>query len=431
MEEVGPDNCDESLRQQEVRAVREPYHCLLPVTLTAKLRQLHSITTLALLDSGNCWRTAISPAMAEALGVTREDLRPLDNPVKLCTADETKTLNVWGEMPVNVTFCVNESKKRFKLKPIVIEGLASGLNIGGPLLAALGWSLNPARGTVTDARGHALKLCASRAEQRTGVQGVRVAELSPQEDQERESDNAARVLCQEATIVPGNSTKLLRVRLDTKTKGWRGAAKEAQILGSVKFMEATDLHPGRNAVVKFDKDGVAWAAVHNSRRKAIAIPADMEYGIAELCVVPPRPGEDPSDAKKKLKQEMKDPAFQKYTPDQQREFLVRCFRLDQSPFLQDEKELWKAAEFLRQYWDKFAWTGDFGVTSLLEHKIELEEGTKPVKCRYRPIARGLEESCRNQIKEWLRQGVIERSNSPWSSNLLAVKKKSGEIRWCK
>ena len=65
------------------------------------------------------------------------------------------------------------------------------------------------------------------------------------------------------------------------------------------------------------------------------------------------------------------------------------------------------------------------------HEIQdsLKEGP-PVKCRYRPIPPDLEGNLRRQRDRWLQEDVIEPSDSPWSSNLVPVKKKNGEIRWC-
>ena len=36
---------------------------------------------------------------------------------------------------------------------------------------------------------------------------------------------------------------------------------------------------------------------------------------------------------------------------------------------------------------------------------------------------------KNQIDEWIEQGVIEPANSPWASPLVPVKKKDGRMRW--
>ena len=70
-----------------------------------------------------------------------------------------------------------------------------------------------------------------------------------------------------------------------------------------------------------------------------------------------------------------------------------------------------------------------GKTSWEEFKIELVPGARPVNQRVRPLPPPLKENLREQLDKWLKDEVIEQSNSPWSSPLVPVTKKSGTIRW--
>ena len=47
----------------------------------------------------------------------------------------------------------------------------------------------------------------------------------------------------------------------------------------------------------------------------------------------------------------------------------------------------------------------------------------------RPLNPDQKENLRDQIDEWLEQGVIEPSVSPWVSPLVPMKKKDGQMRW--
>ena len=65
-----------------------------------------------------------------------------------------------------------------------------------------------------------------------------------------------------------------------------------------------------------------------------------------------------------------------------------------------------------------------------DHEINLKDGTDPPRIRpYRLSPVELEEVRRN-IDEMLEKGYIQPSNSPYSSPLLFVKKKNGELRMC-
>ena len=71
----------------------------------------------------------------------------------------------------------------------------------------------------------------------------------------------------------------------------------------------------------------------------------------------------------------------------------------------------------------------YGETEVLKMKIDLVLEAIPCKSRVRPLYPDQKENLRNQINEWLEQGVIEPSVSPWASPLVQVKKKGGWTRW--
>ncbi len=93
------------------------------------------------------------------------------------------------------------------------------------------------------------------------------------------------------------------------------------------------------------------------------------------------------------------------------------------------EDLRKATDLLLKFWDLFSHDGSYGHTHLIQHRI-ITEDVPPIKCRYRPINSALEPALREQLDEWLKHDVIEPADSPWSSNLVAAKKKGGKIRWC-
>ena len=70
----------------------------------------------------------------------------------------------------------------------------------------------------------------------------------------------------------------------------------------------------------------------------------------------------------------------------------------------------------------------YGETEVLEIKNDLVPAAIPYKSRVRPLNPDLKENVRNQIDEWLEQGVIKSSVSPWASPLVLVKKKEGRSR---
>ena len=73
---------------------------------------------------------------------------------------------------------------------------------------------------------------------------------------------------------------------------------------------------------------------------------------------------------------------------------------------------------------------DLGRTDVLQHKIDLEPGARPVKQRaYRPSPENaLFQS--DEVDKMLKMKLITESESPWSSPVVVVGKKTGDKRFC-
>lgn len=72
---------------------------------------------------------------------------------------------------------------------------------------------------------------------------------------------------------------------------------------------------------------------------------------------------------------------------------------------------------------------DIGKTDLLKHQIKLTDDT-PFKEPYRRIPPGMYDEVRQHVKEMLDVGAIQPSKSPYSSNIVLVRKKDGTLRFC-
>lgn len=72
---------------------------------------------------------------------------------------------------------------------------------------------------------------------------------------------------------------------------------------------------------------------------------------------------------------------------------------------------------------------DLGHTSAVKHCNQLED-EEPFKEKYRPIPPSVYNELREHLKEMLEVGAIRESNSPWSSKVVIVRKKDGQIRFC-
>lgn len=70
-----------------------------------------------------------------------------------------------------------------------------------------------------------------------------------------------------------------------------------------------------------------------------------------------------------------------------------------------------------------------GKTSLIRHTIDVGDA-KPVKHRYHAVSPAVERDMHAEVDRMISLGVIEESNSPWSSPMTVVAKSNGKVRMC-
>ena len=89
-----------------------------------------------------------------------------------------------------------------------------------------------------------------------------------------------------------------------------------------------------------------------------------------------------------------------------------------------KKQVW---ELLEEYQDIL--TSNPGRTSLGEHCIEVTTD-QPVRTKAYPLPYAVWELIQKEVNEMLRMGIIEPSNSTYSSSVVMVKKKDGSNKFC-
>ena len=95
---------------------------------------------------------------------------------------------------------------------------------------------------------------------------------------------------------------------------------------------------------------------------------------------------------------------------------------------QDQHDMMNAA--IEHYHHIFAVEDlELGRTNLVKHKIKLTNDV-PFKEQYRRIPPHQYEEVHKHLNEMLRMGAIRKSNSPWASAVVLVRKKDGALRFC-
>ena len=92
-----------------------------------------------------------------------------------------------------------------------------------------------------------------------------------------------------------------------------------------------------------------------------------------------------------------------------------------------EEEQVKAKELIKKYQDIFALKDtELGHTKLIKHEIKLLDD-KPFKERYWRIPPQQFEEVRKHLEEMVNIGAIQKSQSPWASAIVLVRKKDGSL----
>ena len=378
-----------------------------------------------LLDSGNVWRSAISQRFFRSLG-SQARLRPIKEKT-VGTAGEGSTLKVLGELEDSLPLEVAQLPGGpFRMRPVVIQGLAMDLNISGPWMKAHAWDQIHSQGAVR-IRGHLVYLL----EEATAAPVV------------------ARV-AQDQTV-PARSMTVISLKPERPFSG----PTDALLEGSVRFMETTDLHPTLGAMVRVQEgNGLFAAGIINTLDQEVQLKAGTAYGTLQ-ATEEESPGlfairgpitkrqkkqnfidqflkneRAKAEAHRKGDQPKEQQPSDDWTTAQKKAWLDKHFQLGTKPCFQGKPErVQQALDLLLQYWSFFSFDGSFGETDLVTHRI-ITEDVPPIKDKYRPVNPALEPDLKRQLDKWLKHDVIEPAESPWSANMVAAAKKNGKVRWC-
>ena len=419
--------------------------------------RVEHMTVTAMMDSGNLWRSALSWDLAQKLGLTPKDIRAIPGYSRIGTAAKGGQLEVMGETKKKLRINLGGGTKDILCRPVVIRNLSMSCNLSGPFLKKNKIDLLHT--------GDAL------------IQGRKVPMHTKDGTFEKMASTYSVIYTTEnVTVEPWEMCHIPTVASAVQ-KG-DITAKSLLVVGDGAFTEKYDLHPMTNAYVNCESDGTMDVYALNTTSHKIRVKKGSIYGIGFQTTSPDKmtkepwkvamletvtnPDADQSSTGKLPKMKTTQKTDDKTTEEETRwkeehnipkdfdlsldsyvvgdgilpkfmrgattrgnmkkriAFLLRFFKLDKNEFLKGKMEMRATLAVLLRYWDIWAFSGNYGVTDLIEHKIVLEPGTRPIHERYRPPNPLLEESMKKQINLWLKHKVIEKSNSPWNFSLLAA-----------
>ena len=119
------------------------------------------------------------------------------------------------------------------------------------------------------------------------------------------------------------------------------------------------------------------------------------------------------------------------TEESRRKYIKDSFKIDENEILDRDAKL--KEEVIKLFLENFSTfalhPNHYGKTDLLELRIELQPRVVPKRTKVRPLNPDQRGNLKEQLDEWIQQGIIEPANSPWALPLVPVKKKDGRTRW--
>ena len=371
------------------------------------------------------------------LGYTLDDL-DTSQAAKVSTAKEGADLDVLGQPPWDLTLKVPRTSFAVKIRPKVVRGLTMALNLSGPWMKQNRWDQLHSQDAVS-IQGNLVPLCKDDQDEwpAAAIHGpsedeiipaghIRILSLSAPLLRETpalhgwgvgtlDPKKLSRMGLKEGPGIidlPGQDG---RVRVSIMNPGPEDQKLENGPLGHWRLLQAEGhQEPWRIGVARLDQG-----------QKKAEEPDPPNEEQVEAWFARQRNDEDPSPDEYEVK---KRPTI--HTSEGRMRWFIEQYKLDKNPVLaQFPDGVSRAAALLAEYWDVFAHDGVYEKTNVMQHIIDTGSAA-PIKCRYRAVSPTLEDNLRQQLDQWLEQGIIEPANSPWSANLVAVTKKNGTIRWC-
>ena len=235
----------------------ESYKRCVPVSLG-------HVDALALVDSGNVWRNAISCSFYYLMKEVNRKLRlrPVGQS-SVGTAKHGARLKVLGETVQAVPLKFRGSSMTLYTKPVVIEGLAMDINLAGPFLQEHKIDQLHSKGVLRMGTHH-IPMVASLAGGAAPIPGQGFfAYVNGQQ------------------VVPARAASPLQLRLGRTAS--RGSSENAILESLPSFMEATDLHPSLAALVTWDTEGLTTVRVLNTQDEPIVVEDGRRYGISHTA----------------------------------------------------------------------------------------------------------------------------------------------------
>ena len=337
-----------------------------------------------------------------ALGITAYQLEPIPQ-LSVSTAAAGKNMKVLGQAP-RLKLHIGQHPVKFRIRPLVLQGLVHPLNLCGPILKRVGIDQIHCRG-ILRIRGKEVPMCSPHPTALLPpfpeVCTLHVTTPTTGRQQYRPHwPRAEARIGPEAKRIEGRSCCVLPVQL-----------KPPLPAGALVLLQPTARSlSGDNPVLQeVQADSSLAVLIDNLECEDVNLEPDTLLGaVQEVTPTPTTVHADNSPPPGATTHAQ----FDALPQDEKIKWLVTQFRLDSTPVLQRDPCLRKEVICtLLQFSDVIS-IGGYGKTNFISYLINVYPGTTPIKMKHRPLNLVMEESLRQQIDRWLEQRVVEEADSP-------------------
>ena len=415
---------------------------------------IDDVCTVGMVDSGNSFHTAISKELAERLGIRTEELKTVPGKEMVGTAEDGAQLKVLGQVRKRLMMRLPADSPTIIIKPFVLEGLAMPLNISGPLMELCDISIKVGK-YVKFKKHRILMAMRPTAETKAHVapfsplyiaQDIEVPPRSmihlpvmiPPRMIKQYSDSKIVVMADEKLLRNKKGVMAFnRTMVKTQSHDGKWYAKVGMMNETsrpVYFWRGTLYGKGYPVADQDESNPEPWKIsiignLQQLREKGKQMQEKEEKNGQREGVINAHQHQFKLEGQNKKLEEWMEGPITKSNIQRRSDHLVSNFKIDENDNLKEGDRRQHLIDLLLYFWEVFSWDGRIGNTDLIYHNLTSKAGSRPVRQKVRTIHQALEPSLQQQLIKWLDNKIIEPSDSDWNTNLLALYKPGGDVRW--
>ena len=356
--------------------------------------------------------------------------------VKVTSAD-AKNIRVEGILKYPLSFSDHAKSITLTFNSfIVIKGLANSMNIGKPVLDAIGatWDFSAPNININD---QLIDLVENTEHENHGS----ICQIKHLEDQERK----IKLYAKETIFVQPNSVKHIRLKFQKHNND--KLQDHICIFPDEKFSHSKKLFMMPLTVAR--KDFLVTTIINTldsgvtiKRNQIVAEASNPSRDINEILSFTDH---SESSTTQKTSQDSKlnhhinalnikhqnssDSKHHDVPIAERSAYLKSKLKLDQNPLLEEGDRKQKLLNILLQHWDVFDYYNERIPSARTNVKHHIETGnTPPIKSKCRPLNPIIGEKVKERLDNLEHRGIIRKSSSPWASPILVVAKGDNDFR---